>query len=126
MKNTIKVEHGKCLLVMDKTFAKLSANVRSPEYTILQNARRDYPDYAVVTRQIRKNPQKETYAGLTYQYMEDYIVTHEAEEDLIAVQAEYHELKLISRCHAQASRYPTIKKWFLEKYPEITQFGIAA
>ena len=110
MKNTIKVEHGKCLLVMDKTFAKLSANVRCPEYTILQNARRDYPDYAVVTRQIRKNPQKETYAGLTYQYMEDYIVTHEAEEDLLAVQAEYHALKLISRCHAQASRYPTIKK----------------
>ena len=67
MKNTIRIEHEKRLLVMDRTFAKLSANVRNPEYAILQNARRDYPDYAVVTRQIKKNPKKETYAGLTYQ-----------------------------------------------------------
>ena len=126
MKNTIKVDHENRLLVMDRTFAKLSINVRHPEYAILQATRRDYPDYEVVTRQIKKNPKKETYAGLTYQYMEDYIITHEAEDDIKVVLAEYHELKLISRCHAQATRYPTIKKWFLEKYPAITEFGIAA
>ncbi len=126
MKNTIKVDHDNRRLVMDRTFARLSENVRNEEYSILQSVRRDYPTYEVITRQIKRNPQKETYAGLTYQYMEDYIVTHETKDDVTVVLAEFHELKLVSRCHAKAFRYPTIKKWFLEKYPEITEFGVAA
>ena len=38
--------------------------------------------------------------------------------------AEFDELLMISRCHAQSLRYPTIKKWFLAKYPEVAEFGI--
>ena len=43
---------------------------------------------------------------------------------LSKINAEFVELVLISKCHAKAKRYPTIKKWFLEKYPEIVQFGM--
>jgi len=31
---------------------------------------------------------------------------------------------LISQCHSQSKRYPVIKKWFLEKYPEVKKFGV--
>ena len=31
---------------------------------------------------------------------------------------------LIASCHAKAYRYPVIKSWFLEQYPEIVKFGI--
>ena len=31
---------------------------------------------------------------------------------------------LISKCHSQRLRYPTIKKWFLAKYPDVAKFGI--
>ena len=34
----------------------------------------------------------------------------------------YDELRLIGACHKVS--YPTIKKWFLETYPEIVEFGI--
>ncbi len=67
-----------------------------------------------------------SYKGLTYQYMEDYIITHESDETREAVLEEYNELRLITQCHSKAFRYPVIKKWFLAKYPEIANFGKVA
>lgn len=124
MKNTIKVDHENNSIIMDRTFAKLAENAHSEEYTTLQNVRRDYPTYKVKTRTIRKNTYKETYAGLTYSYMEYYIRTHESVNTIAAVMGEFEEMRLISQCHSRAFRYPTIKKWFLEKYPEVMKFGV--
>lgn len=123
MKNTLRVNSNARVLVMDRTFAKYAANVRNEEYGILQRARQDYPTYAVVTRRIKRNLNRETYAGLTYQYMENYILTHEDVDTVDKVMAEYRELRLISECHCKARRYPAIKSWFLKKYPEIEEFG---
>ena len=124
MKNTLKIDHSKKTIVMDRTFAKLSENTRSEEYAHLQQVRRDYPTYEVVRRKINSNPNKETYAGLTYDYMREYIYTHVPTENLDDVQAEFDELILLSKCHRVAQRYPTIKKWFLNKFPEIVAYGV--
>lgn len=123
MSNTVRVNAAKGLLVMDRTFAKKSQDVRSEEYELLQRVRRDYPSFPVVVRRIKRNSQKETYAGLTYAYMEAYIKAHEEGEAYEAVMAEYRELRLIAQCHAKSRRYPTIKKWFLSKYPAVAMFG---
>ena len=123
MKNTICVNHEERLIVMDRTFYKNSANARFEEYAILQRARQDYPTYTPAIKRIKRNPSKETYRGLTYTYMENYIQTHEGADTLDATMAEYRELRLISECHGKARRYPVIKKWFLKKYPAIEQFG---
>lgn len=122
--NTIRIDHATKRIIMDSMFYKNSADPRNEEYTVLQNVRRDYPTYAAVQRKIKKNPAKKTYSGLTYAYMEDYILTHESPETVEAVYAEFNEMVLISQCHSQAFRYPTIKKWFLNKYPEIMRFGL--
>lgn len=123
MSNTVRVNAAKGLLVMDRIFAKKSQDVRSEEYELLQRVRRDYPRFPVVVRRIKRNSQKETYAGLTYAYMEAYIEAHEEGEVYEAVMAEYRELRLIAQCHAKSRRYPTIKKWFLSKYPAVAMFG---
>lgn len=31
---------------------------------------------------------------------------------------------IVSKCHSQAFRYPVVKSWFLERYPEIMEFGL--
>lgn len=126
MKNTLKIDFNNKKIIMDRTFAQLCTDTNSDEYEKLQRVRRDYPDYEVVARQIRRNPNKETYKGLTYAYMENYILTHEPEARALAVIKEYNDLRTISQCHRQGLRYPTIKKWFLEKYPEIEEFGMIA
>ena len=120
MKNTLKLNHTNRTIVMDKTFAKFAADTKSSEYAHLQQVRQDYPLYTVVQRHIRKNTRQEHYHGLTYRYLEDYIATHGGADD----RRIYEEMKLISQCHSKAYRYPTIKVWFLDRFPEIKEFGI--
>lgn len=119
MKNTLKINHENITLVMDRTFAKAASFVGSNEYNLLQDARRDYPSYQVTLRSIKKKEDKESYRGLTYKYMEDYIRSH---ANAAANMAEYHQQRLLAECHS--IRYPNIKKWFLAMYPEVAQFGI--
>ena len=124
MKNRLWIDFATNTIMMDRTFAEKCRDTRSTEYEHLQRVRQDYPQFTVQRREIKKNTNKETYAGLTYEYMERYIVTHEEGEERDAVLAEYGELRLISECHKRSRRYPTIKKWFLAKYPQIAEFGM--
>lgn len=124
MTNTLKINHANRTIIMDRTFAKFAADTRSDEYKHLQEVRRDYPGYMVMQRQIKRNSAKKTYRGLTYGYMEDYILTHGTEETRLANHKEYCEMRLISECHGKAFRYPVIKSWFLAHYPEVANFGL--
>lgn len=124
MKTAINVDFLNNRIVMTRTFAKLASDVRSAEYEMLQKARRDYPTFSVEVRTIKRNPNKETYAGLTYKYMRDYISTHETGETRKLVLDEFDEMLLISKCHSKDFRYPVIKKWFLKKYPAVEEFGV--
>lgn len=123
MKNVCKLSHAKREIVMDRTFAKLAENTMSAEYAHLQQVRKDYPTYTVIKRQIKRNGNKESYKGLTYEYMETYILSHGTSETRIANLHEFNEMHLIAECHSKAFRYPVIKAWFLEKYPEVKNFG---
>ena len=51
--------------------------------------------------------------------MENYITSH---ANATEIRKTYDEMRLIGACHKVS--YPTIKKWFLETYPEIVEFGI--
>jgi len=124
MKNTLHIDHKDRLIVMDRTFAMNALNTRSDEYDHRQKVRKNYPKYSVVQRHIRKNENKKTYKGLTYEYMEDYIMTHGSAKEINANLKEFYEKRLIAECHGKAFRYPAIKRWFLEKYPEIVEHGM--
>ena len=75
-----------------------------------------YSDYTIKRRTIKKKPNKESYKGLTYEYMENHILRH----DPLGM-AEYRQMRYLSECHSV--RYPAIKKWFLEKYPDVKNYG---
>ena len=125
MKNTLRLDHHNRAIIMDRTFAKFAANTMSTEYAHLQAVRHDYPEYQVVLRKIKRNKTKERYRGLTYEYMEEYIKTHGSKEESATNLTEFKEKKLISLCHSTSRRYPTIKSWFLAKYPEVKAFGVS-
>ena len=113
------------ITIMSKAFAKNAARFGTQEYTLLQKVRSDYPTFTVTERQIKKNTSMEHYKGLTYEYMRWYITTHEAEEVLEAKLAAFDEMLNISKCHSTGKRYATIKKEFLEAYPEVKLFGMS-
>ena len=119
MKNDLRIDFTKNEFIMSRQFEKCASIAGSEEYRRLQLVRQDYPTFAVVRRSIKKAPSKVTYAGLTFAYVENYIASHANAEQIKKV---YDELRLIGACHKVS--YPTIKKWFLETYPEIVEFGI--
>lgn len=123
-KSRIKVFQTKGIIEINTTFVKMMQNPLSDEYALLQKTRMENPTFTVRRRQIKTNPKKDTYKGLTYPYMEYYITTHEPEDKVDEVLAHFEELKLISQCHGKRLRYPTIKKWFLNRYPEVAKFGL--
>ena len=125
-KSRLTVKYAESVIEVNTIFAKMMQNPLSDEYALLQKVRADYPNFTMRVRQIKKNSAKETYPGLTYEYMRDYIILHTAPEDEPEAVAEFDELILISKCQAKGKRYPTIKKWFLAKYPEIVKFGMPA
>ena len=125
MKNYCRIEHEKRQIIMDRTFAKNSENSRSEEYAHLQQIRRDYPTYQVVRRTIKKSANKKTYKGLTYDYMRSYIIDcKKPAHERLEILSEFEELLLISQCQSKSLRYPVIKHWFFEKFPEIEKFGL--
>lgn len=125
MTSAIRINHFEKKILISKTFEKAAMNPTSQEYKDLRKVQRNHPDYELAQRVIKKNPKKETYAGLTYEYMRDYIILHSTPEEELAAVAEFDELILVSKCHSKAKRYPIIKKWFLAKYPDADDFGIS-
>ena len=122
-KSKLAVKYAEGVIEMNTTFAKMVQNPLSDEYALLQKIKMENEGFKVCRRQIKSNPQKDTYKGLTYEYMRDYIILHTAPENEAEAVAEFDEMVLISKCHGKALRYPTIKKWFLAKYPEVAKFG---
>lgn len=123
-KSKLLVKYAEGVIEMNTTFAKEMRNPLSDEYALLQKTKMENPGFIVSRRQIKSNPKKDTYKGLTYEYMKKYIKLHETKEEAEKVIAYLEDQILISKCHSQRLRYPTIKKWFLAKYPEVAKFGI--
>ena len=108
---------------MTKNFEKAASRFGSDEYKMLQEARKDYPAYkAVVKASTAKG--KESFKGLTYEYMEKYIAAHDDEDKTIM--AEFEMLRATSdeakEALAEACSYQEIKAWFFDKYPAIKAF----
>lgn len=119
MKYPVKIDHKAKAIIMSCTFAKKSAFPNSAEYHELEALHNTFPNYKIKTREIKLNSQKEAFNGLTYAYMEEYIPKHENAATRLE---EYFRLRELARCHS--IRYPHIKKWFLEAYPEVKEFKL--
>ena len=117
MKGTIKVNHLEQNIYISSAFARAAMSINSEEYKTLQSIKLAHPDYKLCKREIKKNPHKECYRGLTYAYMDDYINTHDESGQ---IKQAYAELRKRTECHS--IRYAHIKKWFLQVFPEIDDF----
>lgn len=122
----IRIDRDNNRIVMTRKFAQKADDPTTREFRLLQEVMDTYPTFKVVNHTIKKNPNKECYKGLTYEYMREFIRTHEAKANVESALAELEDLIFISKGHSNGYRYPTIKKWFLEKYPDFATFGTEA
>lgn len=118
----IRINNAERKIILSSAFEKKAFVYGTVEYAQLQAVRNDYPDFVLVTRKFKTNANQEHYRGLTYDYMREHIKSHEANPQ--PVLDELDEMIGISKCHSLNKRYPTIKAWFLERYPAVAEFGM--
>lgn len=122
---TITINTQKRTIEMNKTFATAASKFGTDEYAQLQEARRDYPTFKVVT--VTRKAAKSAFKGLTFKYMEKYIAAHDNEDKSIMAEykmlrAEFDEEDENVKMLADSASYKEIKDWFLKKFPEIKKF----
>ena len=118
MNTTIIISAKNHTIEMNKTFAKAASLFGSDEYKQLQEARRDYPSYRVVTVKQKGAAVKADFANLSFDFMDKYIASHDEKGDLMPV---YRTLRGLDE-NGVAVDYQTIKNWFLNTFPEFEQF----
>lgn len=101
-----------------KKYATAASKFGSVEYNEVQAARRDYPNYNVVTRKAPKRA--DNLKGLTYEIMEDYIKKHD--NDKKEIKNQYDFLRGKAEGSVSSVTYGEIKKWFLATYPTFGKF----
>lgn len=122
-KTGVRIDYANNEIVLYKWFAEKAQSPANKEFHILSRYIKTLPGFSVCVRaDIKKNEGQEHYNGLTYDYMRFYINKFEPEKTRESVLNELETQILISKCHS--IRYPAIKNWFLEKYPEIKEFGM--
>ena len=104
-----------------KKYATAASKYGTVEYNEVQAARRDYPNYNVVTR---KAPKKaDNLKGLTYEVMEDYISKHDSKDE---IKKHYDFLRGRTEEMPCSAPYGKVKKWFLETYPNYGKYPQAS
>jgi len=118
------INEKKMAIEVSKKFYAAASKYGTQEYKDLQEVRRDYPNFKVVTVTRKATTQKDTYKGLTYTYMETYIEAHD--DGKKSIMAEYEMLRGISQAAkenlAKPYTYNEMKNWFLKKFPAIADF----
>lgn len=119
---TISINSKNHTIEMNKSVAKAASKFGTPEYNELQEVRRAYPTYRVVT--VAKKGPKPEYKGLTYEYMEKYIKTHDNEDN--SFMSEYLMLRGLDedgkKIDADSAGYTDIKEWFFQSFPAIQKY----
>lgn len=123
MKNYARLDHTEKRIVMDRTFAKNAEIIGSPEYDLLQECRKAYPNYQVVRREIKKKEGQNRYAGLTVDAMREHIERHEPEATKSYMLEKFDTLLVDMECISKGHTYPRVKSWFLKNYPEVKLTG---
>ena len=84
---------------------------KNPEYTTLCEMLSAHPDFTVVEKQIKHNPNKKKYNGLTLPRMREYIKTQPNSKARLI---EFEAIQTVAE--AKGAKYPLTKKWFLKNY----------
>ena len=120
--NSIRVLRSSRTIEVTKGFDKASRRFGTAAYEAMQKVIQDNPGFRVV---VKKAPKTKTdhYKGLTYDFMEKYIASH---DDAEARMAKFNDLRATSdealALGAEAASYIEIKAWFFNTYPEFAAF----
>ena len=99
---------------LTKKFAKAAGVLNSPEYKEMVLLRKDFPDFEIAVREIKRKAGKKTYKNLTIDRMRAFIIEWEGEES----EAKETFEKVVAISKVQAGPYAYVKAWFIKNYAD--------
>ena len=119
----MNINYEKKTIEMTKAEAKEAGNPTSEKFNELMRFRSVFPDFAIIVK--TTSAKRETYKGLGYEYMENYIKAHDNSE---ANLKEFYTLRGMNEkgerdVLIEEHTYGEIKMWFLGTYSEIEKFN---
>ena len=122
MKN-MTIDPATSTIALSSAFKKKAFTPGTTEYAEFMAVRREFPDYKLAVREFKTNTKQDRYKGLTYAFMREYIAKVEGENAQPVLDGLDYMID-ISKCHSTCKRYPVVKKWFLNRYPDVETFGM--
>lgn len=113
MKNYFNYDFINKAIVGSSSAIKRANAGNGREYRELSRMLAEHPDFKVMPKEIKGNPEKKKYHGLTFDRMKEYILTQPDSENRVKVFEKVQEI-----AEAKGAKYPLTKKWFLKTYPE--------
>lgn len=110
-RNVFVVDFVNEKILGSKSALKKAGNPATNEYKELTSKLAAHPTFKVAKRD--PNEKKNTYKGLNFPMMENYINAQPNADELMA---EYEEVKKLAD-----GKYPLVKKWFLETFKDDTK-----
>ncbi len=106
MKTLFAVNFAENTIVATKTTLKKASVPNSAEYKALMKLMKQNPTFAIVEKEIKKATGKETYAGLTKDFIKEYITIQSNSADLTEQFKKAFEM----------GKFPLVRKWFLNTF----------
>ena len=113
---SVEINHSTKTVTLTKKFLLAANRIGTPEFNEMMTLRTQFSDYTFEEREIKKNPNKQTYGNLTYAAMKDFIKGKETKERAEIILKELDTV--IDLSQAQKASYVYVKKWFLNLYKE--------
>ena len=113
MKNTKRIDEAKMTVTVTKDFLMKAGQFGTPEFFEALEMKKE--GYTLVERKIKKNPDKQTYAELTYDKMKSVIEGYWTDAEVR--KAKLDEFEYIKRwAKTQTAAYAKVKSWFKKNY----------
>ena len=115
----MKIRYERKEIEMTKKESKEASKYGTEAYENLVNIKRDFPNFAIVIREI---PRKNSSKGYSYDRMETYINTYGSD----AQKEQFKTMRTTSKDSMERGKaYKEIKEWFNETFPEASEFSAA-
>ena len=97
--------------MVSKKFEKNARVFGTPEFKLWREYLREFPNAKMITKSIKKNPDKRTNKNLKYENMRQFIKEQDNAEELLQ---EFE--KEIRMSKIQSNPYKAVLAWFLQKF----------
>ena len=125
-KKELTLDFSKNTINMTESFSKKAQNYGSTEYNMLQNARKDYPEFEIVVTKKTKRV-KDAHKGIDVKFMYNYIKEHDNDEEEVMnlFKGWFEKLKEtddgIKYILHNDVEFLNIRSWFLDQYTEFDE-----